>query len=154
MDYIGRESHAQGVRNIIRNWMGQTGVSQTAEWVDRCQMVMTKTIERKGGIVKQDAPKTSSAPIDLNDEEVAGMAGNETESKPIGQEPLRWQVRTFAIELLGELLSLAAQELARNPDSNLEQRLVDKIGDIIKMAFTASTAVHRESRDRRYGQTS
>lgn len=130
----------EGVRNIIRNWMGQTGTLQTAEWVDRCQMVMTKTIERKGGSIKHDAPKTTSAPIDLNDEEVAGMAGNETESKPIGQEPLRWQVRTFAIELLGELLSLAAQELSRNPESNLEQRLVEKIGDIIKMAFTASTS--------------
>jgi hypothetical protein len=101
---------------------------------------MTKTVERKGGVIQQEATKPSGAPTDLNDEEVAGMAGNEGESKPSGKEPLRWQVRTFAIDLLGELLSLAAQELARNPESSLEQRLVDKIGDIIKMAFSASTA--------------
>jgi hypothetical protein len=129
-----------GVRNIIRNWMAQTGIAQTGEWIDRCQMVMTKTVERKGGVIQQEATKPSGAPTDLNDEEVAGMAGNEGESKPSGKEPLRWQVRTFAIDLLGELLSLAAQELARNPESSLEQRLVDKIGDIIKMAFSASTA--------------
>ena len=130
----------EGVRNIIRNWMAQTAVSQTAEWVDRCQMVMAKTVERKGGLIQQEKTKPSGGPTDLGDEEVVGMAGNETEPKPTGQEPLRWQVRTFAIELLGELLSLASRELARNPESSLEQRLVEKIGDIIKMAFSASTA--------------
>ena len=130
-----------GVRNIIRNWMAQTGISKTGEWVDRCQMVMTKTVERKGGVLKREEPKPSSGvPTDLNDEEVAGMAGNEAESKPTGQEPLRWQVRTFAIELLGELLFLTAQELTRSPNQALEQRLIEKIGDIIKMAFSASTA--------------
>ena len=130
----------EGVRNIIRNWMAQTAVAQTAEWVDRCQMVMAKTVERKGGLIQQEETKPSGGPTDLGDEEVAGMAGNETEPKPTGQEPLRWQVRTFAIELLSELLSLASRELARNPESSLEQRLVEKIGDIIKMAFSASTA--------------
>lgn len=130
----------EGVRNIIRNWMAQTAVAQTAEWVDRCQMVMAKTVERKGGVTRQEEIKPSGGPTDLGDEEVAGMAGNEAEPKPAGQEPLRWQVRTFAIELLGELLSLASRELTRNPESSLEQRLVEKIGDIIKMAFSASTA--------------
>ena len=131
----------EGVRNIVRNWMGQTGIAKTGEWVDRCQMVMTKTVERKDGLAIQEVPRpTGGAQTDLNDEEVAGMAGNEAESKPTGQEPLRWQVRTFAIELLGELLSLSAEELARNPESRLQQRLLEKIGDIIKMAFSASTA--------------
>ncbi|KAI5820055.1 armadillo-type protein [Pyronema omphalodes] len=130
----------EGIRNIIRNWMGQTGVSQPAEWIDRCQMVMTKTVERKGGVIQQEVAKPSGTTTDLNDEEVAGMAGGESESKPTGQEPLRWQVRTFAINLLGELLSLCGQEIAKTPESPLEQKLVEKIGDVIKMAFSASTA--------------
>jgi hypothetical protein len=131
----------EGVRNIVRNWMAQTGTTKPGEWIDRCQMVMTKTVEKKGSALQLEAPKPSGGGVpDLGDEEVAGMAGPEGESKPTGQEPLRWQVRTFAIELLGELLSLCAAELAKNPESALEQRLVEKIGDIIKMAFSASTA--------------
>jgi hypothetical protein len=130
----------QGVRNIIKNWMSQTAITQPGAWVDRCQMVMTKTVERKGRVVRTEELKLSGAPVDLNDEEVAGMASGEKEPQTTGQEPLRWQVRTFAVELLGDLLSLCAQELAKNLESALEQRLVERIGDIIKMAFSASTS--------------
>lgn len=131
----------EGVRNIIRNWMAQTALDDPAGWVTRCQNVMTKTIERKSGIVQKVEPKpTSSAPTDLHDEEVAGMAGGEKETGTTGQEHLRWQVRTFVMQMLGELLSQGAVELSKEADSPLEDKFVEKIGDIVRMAFTASTA--------------
>jgi hypothetical protein len=131
----------EGIRNIIRNWMSQTGVVNPVEWIDRFQAVMVKTVERKGGMVRHHIEaKPPSTPVDLNDEEVAGMATGEKESRSIGQEPLRWQVRTFAMELVQDLLTLSALEMSRNPESSIEQRLVEKIGDVIKIAFSASTS--------------
>ncbi|KAI5803154.1 armadillo-type protein [Geopyxis carbonaria] len=131
----------EGIQNILRNWMSQTGLEDPAKWVDRCQTVMTKLVERKAGIVQtQEVKPPSSGPVDLGDEEVAGMAGGEKESQRTAQEPLRWQVRTFAIDVLGELLSLAAHEITNNSGSPLEDKFVERIGDIVKMAFSASTS--------------
>ena len=128
----------EGVRNIIRNWMSQTAVTGAEKWIERCSGAMTKLIQRKAPEEK-DTVKPAAAPTDFNDDEVAGMAG-EKNTQPIGQEPLRWQVRTFAMEILSELLTLGAEELAKNSDSPLEEKYVQRIGEIVKTAFSASTS--------------
>ena len=63
------------VKSIMRNWLSQTGLEDTASWVARCNGVLTKLT------VKEDATKTAPAatakttgPTDLQDEEVAGFA--------------------------------------------------------------------------------
>ncbi|KAL7269608.1 hypothetical protein RUND412_007710 [Rhizina undulata] len=134
----------EGIRNIISNWLSQTGLEATGRWVERCQMVLSKLVERKDGLAgKQSEDK--QAMIDLNDEEVASFAvanaaPGEKADRATGQEPLRWQVRNFAVTCLGELLTMANKEITANPDSPVEDKLVEKIAEVIRMAFSASTA--------------
>lgn len=135
----------EGVRNIVKNWVYQSALENPGKWVERCQSVITKTVERKSGsavTTEAKQPAGSSGAVDLGDEEVAGMAGPaaEKEAATTGQEHLRWQVRTFAMQILGELLSQGAVELSKDAESPLEEKFVAKIGDIVKMAFSASTA--------------
>lgn len=130
------------LKNIIANWLSQTAIVDFKSWVDRCQNVMTKTIERT---VKE--PEKPNAPVaELNDEEVAGLSnsgapgGKAPDGTAASKENLKWQVRTFAMSCLRELLSDVGKELKLNGSAELEDRAISKIGDIIRMAFSASTS--------------
>lgn len=136
----------EGIRNIVRNWLSQTGIDDAGKWVDKCQMVMTKTVERRDGRQEDEKPAAAVVPTDLHDDEVASFAvaggapGEKEGSQPSGKEPLRWQVRTFAMNCLWELLVMSAKEMQADSEHPVEDRLVTKIADIIRMAFSASTA--------------
>ena len=136
-----------GIRKIIRNWVVQTALDDPRVWVDRCQIIMTKTFDRRS---EKEANANTQAvggggALELNDEEAASFAAaaavrGEKPSTSETQEHLRWQVRTFSMICLSELLSIVADEIQSNPGSITERRIVEKIGDIIKMAFSASTS--------------
>ncbi|KAA8563633.1 hypothetical protein EYC84_011656 [Monilinia fructicola] len=88
--------------------------------------------------------KVSALP-DLQDEEVAGFAAasgmaKDTSAPAAGQEPLRWQVRTFAMSCLGEIFTLVTKDLAANGSSDAEVALQKRVADVIRMAFSASTS--------------
>jgi hypothetical protein len=138
----------EGIRNIIRNWLKQTYLSDTMAWIQRCQTVLTKMKIRKDD-EQQDAKAKSTGGLDLQDEEVAGFAASSGEAKDdsasaigSGQEMLKWQVRTFAVSCLEELLALVSKDamsenaLAAAAESVLQSR----VADVIRMAFSASTA--------------
>lgn len=142
-----------GLRNIIRNWISQTALDDPRVWIDRCQTIMTKTFERTNDSVVKTVTASGggggggSGGMDLNDEEAAGFAsaavttsGEKPDAQTGATEHLKWQVRTFAMQCLGELLSLVAQDMAIRPEGMTERRMVERIGDVIKMAFSASTS--------------
>ena len=85
-----------------------------------------------------------TAVTDVVDEEVAGFAaaaqGESAEPALEGQEFLRWQTRDFAMRLLSEGLQLV--QAATLPDHVIpaEEALHGKVADIIRVAFSASTA--------------
>lgn len=135
----------EGIRNVLRNWLQQSCLTETARWLQRCQTVLTMTRPRSQ-VPTTPGPKASGMP-DLQDEEVAGFAtasgeakdGTQTSSS--GQEPLRWQVRTFGMSLLGEMFTLITK--ATPPDGTptpAEMALQRKVADVIRMAFSASTS--------------
>jgi hypothetical protein len=85
--------------------------------------------------------------LDLQDEEVAGFAaaaGAASHDAPSvagqGQEQLRWQVRTFAMSCLGEILVLVMRGVASNGSGPSEMAVQKKVADVIRMAFSASTS--------------
>ncbi|KAK9459267.1 armadillo-type protein [Lipomyces oligophaga] len=129
----------EGVKSIILTWLSQTGVSEAHLWVARCQAILTKLVRRKK---KQslighasNASKFNSNEPDLKDEEVASFAATEQDSGKSsaadGGERFKWQTRVFALSCLKELLKM---------NSNSLNNLVPKVGDIIRIAFSASTA--------------
>ncbi|KAF2097074.1 HEAT repeat protein-like protein [Rhizodiscina lignyota] len=136
------------IQSIFRNWLHQTGLVETGQWIQRCNHVLTKITARPG---QQPPPKTappkSTGVPDLQDEEAAGFAassGNAGDESAVSgtssQQLLRWQVRTFAMDLLQELLSMVAKDVAAKDESTAEQALQAKIGDVVRIAFSASTA--------------
>lgn len=134
-----------GIRNVIRNWLRQSCVTETARWLQRCQTVLTMTRPKA---VETAAPSAKvSAMPDLQDEEVAGFAAASGAAKDdgsaaagSGQEPLRWQVRTFAMSCLGDMFVLISKNSPQDETSPAEMALQRKIADVIRMAFSASTS--------------
>ena len=134
-----------GIRNIIWNWLQQSCLTETARWLQRCQAVLAMTRAKAEETVAPSA-KASAMP-DLQDEEVAGFAAASGVAKDegnaatgSGQEPLRWQVRTFAMSCLGEIFALVSKNSLHDETSPAEMALQKKIADVIRMAFSASTS--------------
>lgn len=154
-----------GLRNLIRNWMRQTCLADTARWLHRFQAVLKMT--RASAAAKSRAASDESRDAaagkkvtlpDLRDEEVAGFAnagggasGGPDEAKDASAagegavvgpevEPLRWQVRVFTMSLLCDLFQLVAREVASKGESPAQTALQQRVADVVRMAFSASTA--------------
>ncbi|KAI9741971.1 MAG: hypothetical protein M1834_000360 [Cirrosporium novae-zelandiae] len=136
----------EGIKNLLQEWLRQTALSETHIWVQRCQRVLSKAKPKPAEPENPEKAPNSALP-DLQDEEVAGFAAaaniskdDDPESIKSSQELLKWQVRRFAMGCLSELLFIVEQEMASNPESKAELTLQQKVGDVIRMAFAASTA--------------
>ncbi|KAI9719876.1 MAG: hypothetical protein M1828_006098 [Chrysothrix sp. TS-e1954] len=144
------ESYGQGIiRDLVREWVQQSGLQSIALWIQRIQVVLTRTHSnnaRSRASVSKPVPRDGDP--ETQDEEVAGFAASAaqtskddpTEPAQASQELLRWQVRAVAMESLNEILSTAAQEAARDDESTVIASLQPRIADIIRIAFAASTA--------------
>ena len=140
-----------GVRNIIRNWVRQTSLTDTGAWLVRFQNVLKMTRPKAADEVRALETKQGPA-LDLQDEEVAGFAAaggvtkDEKEPSSSDAEPLRWQVRTFAMSCLNDIFALIGKDIATNGESPAQIALQGRIADVVRMAFSASTSSVLESR--------
>ncbi|CAJ2506869.1 Uu.00g080550.m01.CDS01 [Anthostomella pinea] len=132
-----------GIRNVIRNWLRQTSLRDTASWLLRCQNVLKMTRTKVTEDLRTDVTKKGPA-LDLQDEEVAGFAGIAKDEKDTAasseMEPLRWQVRTFAMACLNDIFVLIGKDIATNGESPAQVALQGRIAEVIRMAFSASTS--------------
>jgi HEAT repeat-containing protein 5 len=143
---LNQSPDQQIVHNIIRNWLEQTALTETVLWVQRCQNILSKVIKKEAKR-PTEAPRSSARPgPDLQDEEVAGFAAaagaNQEDvntNGPTTQELLRWQVRTFAMECLGEVIDMVGKDAVVNDESVSLSALQSKVADVIRVAFSAST---------------
>ncbi|KAH7125620.1 HEAT repeat protein-like protein, partial [Dendryphion nanum] len=142
---LDRDPEHEVVRNIFRNWLAQTGLTDTASWVQRFQNILTKT--KRVAEADRVEEKVKGGLPDLQDEEVAGFAaasnapGNDPNgSTQTSQELIKWQVRTFAMDCLSELLAMVTKEAAFRDESPCVLALQHKIADVVRIAFSASTA--------------
>lgn len=133
------------LKSIISNWVQQTGISDTDVWIQRCQNVLTKTRVKSDDLPA--APVKAAGPTDIQDDEVAGFAAaagvaqdDSPDNVSSSQELLKWQTRNFAIGCLSELISMVHDEILPDQTISSEAALQNKIGDIVRMAFSASTA--------------
>ncbi|KAF1926809.1 ARM repeat-containing protein [Didymella exigua CBS 183.55] len=142
---LDRQPDHEVVRNILRNWLHQTGLIDTAAWVQRCHSVLTKTKKVETQEVIETKPKAGAT--DLQDEEVAGFAaaanapGAEVgQGGQTSQELLKWQVRTIGMDLLSELVAMVSKEAAFREESPCVLALQHRVADVVRIAFSASTA--------------
>ncbi|KAI9890911.1 MAG: hypothetical protein M1814_003551 [Vezdaea aestivalis] len=137
----------EGIRNAIWTWLEQTGLAETEHWLQRFQTVLTKTKPRPQATATTAQEKKGAGMPDLQDEEVAGFAAeagvnkDDASSAPgAGQEPLKWQVRTFALECLNFLLRTVEKQVAVSDEPiHAEVVLQKKISDVVRIAFSAAT---------------
>jgi hypothetical protein len=134
----------EAVREIIRNWLHQTGLSDTGTWVQRFQTILTKT---KRVAEAEQKPEEKPKAAEVQDDEVAGFAatsnaagGDANGAAQSSQELLKWQVRTFALDCLGELLGLVSKEATFREESPCVLALQQRVADVVRIAFSASTA--------------
>ncbi|KIV91587.1 hypothetical protein PV10_06107 [Exophiala mesophila] len=136
------EPNHQAVQGILQNWMQQTILVETAEWIERCQTILSKT--RAKAPARAATVTAKSAMPDLADEEVAGFAtavqGETAELAPESQEYLRWQTRDFAMQLLAESMQIIQAAISSDQVIHAEEVLQSKVADVIRLAFSASTA--------------
>lgn len=141
-----------GIRNIIRNWMHHTCLTETNAWLQRFQAVLKMTRARPKTEDTQSSSKGGGLP-DLQDEEVAGFASaggaakDEKETKATSEvEPLRWQVTTFALSCIDEMFMIIAKDVTANGESKAQGDLQGRVADVVRMAFSASTSSVSELR--------
>lgn len=135
----------EGLRNIMLTWLGQSSLTEAGTWIARCQRVLTRTTKKALDVPPTPVVKASAAP-DLQDEEVAGFAASEAKdqesssAQDAGQELLRWQTRLFAMGCLSDLIAIIGKDRDLDQDSAAGQILQQKVADVVRMAFLASTA--------------
>ncbi len=141
---LNENPEEEGIRNLIQSWLGQSGLTEAEKWVSRCQHIFTKVAKSQPEPAPAMEPK-SAAP-DLQDEEVAGFAagdGKDQNGAPVPettQELLRWQTRAFALQCLSDLAAMIGKDMESDPNSAAGHALQNKVAEVIRLAFLASTA--------------
>ncbi|KAK1055653.1 hypothetical protein LTR74_015489, partial [Friedmanniomyces endolithicus] len=143
-DYLNSDPDQADIKTIFANWLHQTGPSNPTEWIQRCNTILTRTK------AKAEQPKTAvvkdTAAQELHDEEVAGFAAgigskeDDAQAPTSTQELMRWQVRLFAMGCLHDLIAIISKEAAINDDGPGVEALQQRVADVVRIAFSASTA--------------
>ncbi|KAK0889124.1 hypothetical protein LTR02_015720 [Friedmanniomyces endolithicus] len=143
-DYLNADPDQADIKTIFANWQHQTGPSNPTEWIQRCNTILTRT-KAKAEQSKTAVFKDTAAP-ELQDEEVAGFAAgigskeDDAQAPTSTQELMRWQVRLFAMGCLHDLIAIISKEAAINDDGPGVEALQQRVADVVRIAFSASTA--------------
>ncbi|KAF8916460.1 clathrin-coated vesicle protein [Mucidula mucida] len=145
------DASVEGVRSVISSWLGQTVVYNPSAWIDLCQRIMSRTT------ASQQVADAASRQNMRDDEGESLSVGMTQDSGEGGRGHLtsRWRTQLFALQCLHQICTLVAESGRREhldvpfakaqgiPTSGL---LASRVPDLIKMAFTASTAYVTEIR--------
>lgn len=138
----------EGVKAVITSWLLQTAAALPSGWIDLCQRIMTRTV----GAVKTPVAAAPAAGLFLDDESQS-LGGDSTNSSTALNS--RWRTQLFALQCLHNIVNAAADGsklehfnpvLARQIGANPRHMLYSRVGDLIRMAFSASAALVEDVR--------
>ncbi|KXN85058.1 HEAT repeat-containing protein 5B [Leucoagaricus sp. SymC.cos] len=147
-------SSVQGVRNVISSWLKQTVVYNPSAWIDLCQRIMSRTTAsqqvvdaaNRGGLKDDEGESLNVGAADSSATAGGGARALTTS---------RWRTQLFALRCLHNICTIVAGSgrkehldaiFARTQGVPVKGLLFTRISDLIKMAFTASTAYVTEIR--------
>ncbi|KAJ3575515.1 hypothetical protein NP233_g1065 [Leucocoprinus birnbaumii] len=147
----------QGVRNVIESWLKQTVVYNPSAWIDLCQRIMSRTTAsqqvvdaaNRGGLRDDEGES-----LNVNASDASSGAGASGATGRVSGTS-RWRTQLFALKCLHEICTIVAGSgrkehldaiVARVQGVPVKGLLFTRISDLIKMAFTASTAYVTEIR--------
>ncbi|KAK7064864.1 clathrin-coated vesicle protein [Favolaschia claudopus] len=144
------DSSVQGVRDVITSWLQQTVVHTPSAWIDLCQRIMSRTT------ASQQVADAASGQGPRDDEgESLNFAMSQDGGAGRKLSTSRWRTQLFALECLHKICAVVAGsgrrehldiKYARSLGITSSGLLVSRVPDLIKMAFTASTAYVTEIR--------
>ena len=141
------DTYGQGImRDIVDDWVDQSGMQKIDVWVARVQNILTRVASQTSHNRAPTARQKREP--DLQDEEVAGFAAAASETakddpgipSEASQELLRWQARHIAMACLNKILSAVARDISTHNESSHRASLQARVADIVRIAFSASTA--------------
>ncbi|RHZ75540.1 hypothetical protein Glove_212g189 [Diversispora epigaea] len=162
-----------GVKDIVKSWLNQTALDSPSTWVELCRKIMSKTgsvasagapieppsldiIEEDMGDVGDDDGFVIDQSVVNTVVDTSQRVQNIVKSNQQAQEiPPRWRTQLFALQCLRqvvEVIHLSGDKrhfdlaVAKKDKQSGKDYLVLRVADLIKMAFTASTAVVSEMR--------
>ncbi|KAF8074912.1 clathrin-coated vesicle protein, partial [Lyophyllum atratum] len=145
------DSSVQGVRNVISSWLEQTVEHNPSAWIDLCQRIMSRTTasQQVADAATRQGPRDDegeSLNFGMMQDGAAGGRSHPTS---------RWRTQLFALQCLHHICTIVAKSgrrehldvaYARTLGIPTKGLLVSRVPDLIKMAFTASTAYVTEIR--------
>ncbi|KAF9069763.1 clathrin-coated vesicle protein [Rhodocollybia butyracea] len=138
------DSSVEGVRNVITSWLEQTVVYNPSAWIDLCQRIMSRTTASQ---------QVTDAANSKDDEGESLNLGNQEGGR--SRLTSRWRTQLFALQCLHHICMVVSKSsrtehldmtFARSRDIPTSGLLITRVPDLIKMAFTASTAYVTEIR--------
>ncbi|KAF9499159.1 clathrin-coated vesicle protein [Pleurotus eryngii] len=145
------DSGVEGVKNVITSWLQQTVVHNPSAWIDLCQRIMSRTT------ASQQVADAASRQ-NMRDDEGESLNVGASSAAPggsLGYQTSRWRTQLFALQCLHLICTTVAKSgrreqldavIARTLGLPTAGLLVSRVPDLIKMAFTASTAYVTEIR--------
>ncbi|CAK5267776.1 unnamed protein product [Mycena citricolor] len=144
------DSSVQGVRDVITSWLGQTVIHNPSAWIDLCQRIMSRTT------ASQQASDAAAGQGPRDDEGESLNVGGSADGSTRKMTTSRWRTQLFALQCLHKICTVVATsgrrehvdvKHARNLGINSASGLLfSRVPDLIRMAFTASTAYVTEIR--------
>lgn len=147
------EPSMDGVREILSSWLRQTAHLSPGSWIDVCQRILDRKVSSAS---KQDKDVTQSRGIVFQDEEAATLdVGDDAGTDAAALQGCRWRTQLFALECLDQMFGVVRQsgrlehfvgKPRQSHSATVQDRTLmsNRIVDLIKMAFTASTAPQSE----------
>ncbi|KAJ3781084.1 clathrin-coated vesicle protein [Lentinula aff. detonsa] len=138
------DSSVDGVRNVITSWLEQTVVYNPSAWIDLCQRIMSRTTASQ---------QVTDAANTRDDEGESLNVGNQEGGR--SRQTSRWRTQLFALQCLHHICTVVSKSgrrehldiiFARSRDIPTSGLLITRVPDLIRMAFTASTAYVTEIR--------
>ncbi|KDN46480.1 hypothetical protein K437DRAFT_268128 [Tilletiaria anomala UBC 951] len=144
---LDKDPLLEGVRDVTLSWLRQTAAANPRAWVDLCQRI----ISTGKGVDKGARPTASLATTSaLQDEESASLGIDDGGSSWAASQTSRWRTRLFALQCVHEIFltlrNAGRLEHFRSPPTEGAFLMSNRVTDLIKMAFIASTASNTDIR--------
>jgi hypothetical protein len=153
----------QGVRNVISSWLRQTGAFNPSAWIDLCQRIMARTtasqqVADAAANQQQSQRDDEGESLNVGGEDVTSGPSRDSQAGARKNRKLtsRWRTQLFALHCLHDICSIIANGGRKEHLNAIVARqqgllstnglLFSRVADLIKMAFTASTAYVTEIR--------
>lgn len=144
---LDEDPNIDGVRQIITSWIQQTSATSPSSWVSLCQRIINQSASGVKAVKK-------ATKEEFQDDEGQSLGSSDAMTLQT-TAAARWRTQLFALQCIHEIIVSVAtggrQEnfdpvLARKNGLRTDVLLVSKVPDLIRLAFSASTATTSEVR--------